>query len=125
MPLPQAGRKGIGVENVLDLIIQQCQQLEICEQRSRSADYFEAVITNREFPQWSERLAQQLGPALKPAGAGPSRDAKRVAEAFGGIRKEQTLFYKVFEDCAVIAMFWPWGNKTQSTLKIWKTPPPA
>ncbi len=106
-------------------ILEQVRALEVREQRALSENYFEAVIFNRDLDRWSQQLAVHLGEAAKPAGKSPSREVKVLTEPFGGIRKEQTFFYKAFEAYAVVAMFWPWGDKQHSTLKMWINAPSA
>lgn len=105
-----------------DTLLENCRQIEIREERNVTGNYFEAVVYNRDMPRWVEQLGQHLGPAMKPPGKSPSREAKQLTEAFGGIRKEQTLFYQAGDGIATIAMFWPWGDKQHSTLKIWTSP---
>lgn len=100
-------------------ILEQIKPLEVREERSRTENYYEAVVFNRDLDQWSAQLEVHLGPAAKPAGQNPSHEVKVLTEGFGGIRKEQIFFYKAFETFAVVAMFWPWGDKQHSTLKMW------
>jgi hypothetical protein len=107
------------VPNPWEAILEQIKPLEVHEQRSRTENYFEAVIFNRDLAKWSEQLGVHLGEAAKPAGKSPSKEVKELTDPFGGIRKEQTFFYKAFETYAVIAMFWPWGDQQHSTLKMW------
>ncbi|MBW2325801.1 MAG: hypothetical protein JRF45_04745 [Deltaproteobacteria bacterium] len=56
--------------------------------------------------------------AVKPSGLEPSKNHKKVADAFGGIFFNQTLFQKNYDDMMIVAMFWPWQNGKQVTLKI-------
>ncbi len=105
--------------NLWDQILEQLLQLEISEKRTTSEGYFEAVLISRDLSKWFESLAQHLGPAFKPTGEAPAQAAKEVAAPYGGIRKDQTLFYKTFEDFSLAAMFWPWGNGESITLKMW------
>jgi hypothetical protein len=92
--------------------------LNVFEKRSADASLIDVVIENPDLPAWHTRLETILGPALKPAGAKPDAVAKRIAEAFGGIRNEQTLFCKSFSEHAVVAMFWPWQNGKCTTCKL-------
>ncbi len=110
--------------NPWDEILEPILNLEVVEQRGKSEDYFEVVITQNAIPQWTEHLGRHLGPPFKAAGTSPSREAKAVTEAYGGIQKNQTLFYRLFDGMAVVAMFWPWSSNQYSTLKMWKQPLP-
>ncbi|MBN1595130.1 hypothetical protein JW933_04305 [candidate division FCPU426 bacterium] len=102
-------------------ILALCRSLKIVEEREVASDHINLVLLTEDLRQWSECLALSLGPALKAAGAKPSSEAKKIAQNFGGIRNEQTLFIKNFDDFSVVAMFWPWQDNKHTTLKIFKT----
>ncbi|MCB9747517.1 MAG: hypothetical protein H6755_03820 [Candidatus Omnitrophica bacterium] len=99
-------------------IIEQFSTLKIEQEREVSEDYAEFVVDNNEIEQWESFFISLLGPAVKPAGKDPASDDQAVTKEFGGIYKNQTLFKKEFSGKMVIVMFWPWGNQTQTTLKI-------
>lgn len=99
-----------------------CEDLELNERRRVEDDLVDVVFYNRDQDAWNQRLEKVLGPALKPAGAKADRLAKRITQACGGIRPEQTLYYKLMGDQAAVAMFWPWANGQVTTLKIFTIP---
>jgi hypothetical protein len=103
------------------------QGLEIFENRTVTDDLVELVFENKQAKNWHEKLEAVLGPALKPEGASGNSQANQLTKAFGGIRKEQTLYYKTFGEYAVMAMFWPWGNGKCTSCKIYRVQnlPPA
>ena len=37
---------------------------------------------------------------------------------YGGIRKEQFLYNRAFEEISIMAMFWPWSDGAHITVKI-------
>jgi hypothetical protein len=92
--------------------------LEIFEKRCIDDEYAEIVFFAEQLDHCSKILENFLGPAVKPSDLEPSKNHKKVADEFGGILKNQTLFQKDYDNIMVIAMFWPWGNGKQVTLKI-------
>lgn len=99
-------------------IIERCRMLGVDEERRDSDAYHELVFYKEEIDEWNKVLADILGPAIKPAGAKPSKDHRRLTKEYGGIWAGQTLFKKDFDDVTVIAMFWPWQDRTHVTLKM-------
>jgi hypothetical protein len=93
-------------------------KLEIFEKRCIDDEYAEIVIFTEYLDHCSKILEDFLGPAVKPSDLEPSKNHKKVADEFGGILKNQTLFQKDYDNIMVIAMFWPWENGKQVTLKI-------
>jgi hypothetical protein len=92
--------------------------LKIFEKRCINDAYAEMVFFAEQIDHWRKILEDFLGPAVKPSGLEPSIDHKNAADALGGIFFNQTLFQKDYDDMVVIAMFWPWQNGQQVTLKI-------
>ena len=92
--------------------------LKIFEKRCINEEYAEIVFFTEQLDHCSKILEDFLGPAVKPPGLEPSENHKKVADVFGGILFNQTLFQKDYDDIIIIAMFWPWQNGKQVTLKI-------
>ena len=92
--------------------------LSVYEERCITDEYGELVLYNKEINEWNKILADILGPAIKPAGAKPTKDNLHLTKDYGGIWVDQTLFKKEFDDVTVIAMFWPWGDDIHTTLKM-------
>jgi hypothetical protein len=88
------------------------------ENRCMNDEYAEIVIFTEQLVHCGKILEDFLGPAVKPPGLEPSIIHKKVADEFGGIFLNQTLFQKDYDDIMVLAMFWPWQNGKQVTLKI-------
>ena len=94
------------------------ENLKIFEKRCVNDVYAEMVFFTEHQEDWRKILEDFLGPAVKPSGLEPSTNHQKVADAFGGIFFNQTLFQKDYDDMVIIAMFWPWHNGRQVTLKI-------
>ncbi len=103
---------------MLKEIVEQCSGLGIYEKRDITDEYVELVFYNKEQDEWNRIFTDILGPVIKPAGLEPTEDDLRLTKDYGGIRINQTLFKKKFDGVTVIAMFWPWQDGMQTTLKI-------
>lgn len=103
-------------------VFAQLKGLEIFEERSATDELVDVVFETKNVSAWQERLESILGPALKPAGAKSNSQANQLAKPFGGIRPEQSLYYKPFGDYAVMAMFWPWQNGRCVSCKMFRVP---
>lgn len=95
-----------------------CEGLEIYEKRYDSDEYCELVFFLKDQSAWVEKISETLGSPHKPLGVNPSSIQQQLTEQYGGIRKDQTLFFKEFKNGKVIAMFWPWQDKSHVTLRM-------
>jgi hypothetical protein len=95
-------------------------ELEIAEKRCISDDFVELVFQRQEVDEWQRILTAFLGLPVKPKGQAPSEKDLLLTSKTGGIRIEQTLFEKEFEDESVIAKFWPWKDNIHITLRMAK-----
>jgi hypothetical protein len=94
--------------------------LEIAERRCVSDDFVELVFQRQEVDEWQRILTAFLGAPVKPMGQAPSAKDLAVTAKTGGIRIEQTLFEKEFENESIIAKFWPWKDNIHITLRMAK-----
>jgi hypothetical protein len=101
-------------------VFEKLQGLEVYEKRTVTDDLVDVVFENQQAAAWHEKMASILGPALKPPGAASNSQANQLAKNFGGIRPEQTMYYKPFGEYAVLAMFWPWGNGKSTSCKMFR-----
>lgn len=85
---------------------------DICE------DYLERHILVKDLEQWEKVLTDILGPPVKKAGEATTERFVDLTMNYGGIMDDQTLFYKKFDEKSIIAMFWPWKDNYEVTLKI-------
>jgi hypothetical protein len=104
----------------LEKIMKKISQLDIYEKRNASEKYCEIVFFSKDKEKWNTVFSELLGDAIKPESIPPSGEHEKMAEQYGGIRKEQVLYNRVFEKTSIMAMFWPWGNGTHITVKIAK-----
>ena len=94
------------------------QTLQIVELRAQKEEYFEAVISKADLGPLHKILTTYFGPPLKPEGQLPSGEANRRAESYGGIRKDQTMYFRRDGDHAECALLWPWGSGARITIKV-------
>ncbi len=92
--------------------------LMIYELRRQAHDFIVLVVENGEVDDWSRLLEKYLGPPLKPAGVRPTKEINDLANRFGGIAGNQTLFHKITDDGMIIGMLWPWQDADFTTLKV-------
>ena len=102
----------------------------IAEIRPNSEEgYLEAVVTRPNLGQLLELLTKHLGPAAKAAGktAKFSRDIQKLVDLLGGLRGDQSFFFKQEEGGKVLyAALWPWAsNPEKITLKAGEYDIPA
>ena len=92
--------------------------LKVVEKRCVTDDYVELVFHNQEVAEWQRILTAFLGHPSKPKGKEPSEKDLLISASTGGIRLDQTLFEKEFENGTVIARFWPWKDNIHTTLRM-------
>lgn len=87
---------------------------------SRTPEYFEAVVERVSLEALNSVLKSHLGPAAKEAGkkATYPKDVQGVVDSFGGLRGDQSFFYKKEGDKIHYAALWPWqSDPDKITLK--------
>jgi hypothetical protein len=102
-------------------IIESSKGGPLAENRHVDETYAEVVIVEKDLLHWNRHLESFLGPAIKPAGRKPTRDENTLAQEYGGIRLDQTLFRKQVEGVIITAVMWPWQGGGKITLKIFAT----
>jgi hypothetical protein len=103
---------------MLERIEQKLSELAVSKQRKRTDTYSELVFFNKDLKKWDRALSGILGPPMKSKWKKPDENLTAITRGFGGIRVGQTLYYKEFENCKILAMIWPWKDKTHTTLKL-------
>jgi len=96
----------------------QIQTIRIEESRAQTDEYFEAVIAKTGLDALHLLLTAYFGPPLKPEGCAPSWEASRRAKPYGGIRKDQTMYFRKDGEHSECALLWPWGSGTRITVKL-------
>ena len=103
---------------MLDQIEKKLSELTVSKQRKRTDSYSELVFFNKDMKKWDQALSGILGPPMKSRTNSTDETLSTHLKKFGGIRSGQTLYYRKFDDCAVLAMIWPWKDRTHTTLKL-------
>lgn len=87
---------------------------------SKEKEYLEAVVNRRDLGSLQSVLEKYLGTPAKEPGKEvklPKEIQKRV-DAMGGLRIEQSFFYKKEGSKVAFAALWPWeSNPEKITLK--------
>ena len=94
------------------------QAARIEEVRAHTEEYLEVVISQPSLDLVNQILTAYFGTPLKPAGHATSGEASRLAEPYGGIRKDQTMYFRRDGDSSECALLWPWGSGARVTIKI-------
>jgi len=79
---------------------------------SKGGEYLEAVITLQDLDVLNSLLRQHLGPATKVSGKEVYFPTKiqELVDSLGGLRIEQSFFYKEDGAQVVYAAIWPWQS---------------
>ena len=99
------------------------QSLKLAEKRTQTAEYLEAVVERDHLESLCRILTDYFGAPLKPEGAAPSGKASQLAQAYGGIREDQTMYCLQTPAHNEFALLWPWGNGVRVTAKIIQAAP--
>ena len=100
------------IRNKIGLEIRECDNPE---------EYFEAVFESKDLDALQEMLERGIGKCLKPPGGRVRlpKNVNELAESFGGLRPEQSFYFKEENGEYIYAALWPWeSNSSRITLKI-------
>jgi hypothetical protein len=87
---------------------------------SRGSEYLEAVVGKKDLESLKAVLTKHLGPAAKQPGieADFPEGIQSLVDAIGGVRMDQSLFYRQEGNNIFYAVLWPWeSNPERITLK--------
>ena len=87
---------------------------------SMGTEYLEAVVNRNELESLQIILTKHLGPAAKEPGEKTNlpREIQGLVDDLGGLRIEQSFFYKRVGTTVFYATLWPWkSNPEKITLK--------
>jgi len=87
---------------------------------SEGGKYLEAVITLQDLDVLNSLLREYLGPATKVSGKDVYLPTKiqELVDSLGGLRIEQSFFYKQDGTQVIYAAIWPWqSDPNRITLK--------
>jgi len=83
-------------------------------------EYLEGVINKKDLELLNPLLKKYLGPPVKESGkeAYLPKEIQKIVDALGGLRSEQTFFYRQEGNRVMYASIWPWAsNPDKLTLK--------
>lgn len=101
-----------------DLFIEELKKVPCQEIRSDELESFELVVGAADLKKVLGLLEKFFGEPMKPAGAKPTPEAKKMADPFGGIRENQTLYHLASEELYYYSLIWPWSNGQTYTVKV-------
>ncbi|HLD50406.1 MAG TPA: hypothetical protein VJC08_04340 [bacterium] len=102
--------------------IEEIKKIKFLEKRVDSPNLLEFVINQEQLNTLTPMLQSYFGLPLKPAGQAPSREANTYSAAYGGIKKNQTLYYLDPGAVNHCALLWPWSDGKWITVKIAQVP---
>ena len=88
---------------------------------SQELEYLEAVLQTKDLELVHSLLKKHLGPAAKESGkeANLPKEIEELVDSLGGLRNEQSFFYKQDGRQIIYAAIWPWqSNPNKITLKV-------
>ena len=100
--------------------LDEIQKINCDEIRGRTESSLEVVVDKKNLDKIIHALEIYFGAALKPQGQRPSAESDRYSNPYGGVRQDQTLYFRKDEKGFAIAMLWPWGNGASVTVKIFR-----
>ena len=99
--------------------IKKTMTLEI-RSNSQGSEYLEAVIDTKDIELLHSSLKKYLGSAAKEREeeADLPEEIQDMVDSLGGLRNDQSFFYKREGHQVIYAAIWPWGsNPNKITLK--------
>ena len=94
------------------------KKIKCDELRNVEDNYLEVVIAKSEVEPMTSVLQSFFGSPLKPEGEAPSGDANKASRAYGGIRRDQTMYHHKSATYSEVALLWPWGDGMLVTVKV-------
>jgi hypothetical protein len=87
---------------------------------SQGSEYLEAVMNTKDIELLHSLLKRYLGSAAKEHGKEASlpKEIDALVDSLGGLRKEQSFFYRQEGHRVIYAALWPWeSDPAKITLK--------
>ena len=87
---------------------------------SDGSKYLEAVLQTKDLELLYSLLKKHLGPAAKESGKESNlpKEIKGLVDSLGGLRNDQSFFYRLEAHQVLYAAIWPWeSNPNKITLK--------
>ncbi len=99
-------------------MVDQLKGVKFDELRQQYDGYFEFVVPSQKLNELYPILENFFGVPFKPAGIEPSNDHSDIAKRYGGVQKQQTLYYIERGGQSTCAMIWPWSSGSRATVKL-------
>jgi hypothetical protein len=87
---------------------------------SQGLEYLEAVFHKKDLELLNSLLKKHLGPPTKESGkeANMPKEIQELVDSLGGLRNEQSFFYRQDDNQVMYAAVWPWkSDPNKITLK--------
>ena len=97
-------------------LVEAVRKLPCQEMRAQTENSSEVVVKKAHLSDLNAALETYFGPPLKAENQLPTREAELYTKAYGGIRREQTLYHSKTENA--MALLWPWNGGNSVTVKI-------
>ncbi len=104
--------------NSIEELVRTLKNIEHEEIRNESETYLEIVFNTGVMDKIKPVLEDYYGPAFKQAGVKAEPEVNEISKAYGGVQKEQALYYKNSQGISQLAMLWPWQDGKRITIKI-------
>lgn len=104
-------------------MITELKKVKCQEQRGEYPDYLEIVVGTTDLSGLVGPLETYFGAPLKPEGKLPNLTAMMRAKPYGGVRQNQTMYYRKEDAFTAVALFWPWGSGEMVTVKVLREKP--
>ena len=100
----------MSMRNVIEEI-KETLTLEI-RPNSMGLEYLEAVVNKKDLELLNSLLKKYLGPAAKEPGerADLPKEIQKIVDSLGGLRSEQSFFYRLDGSKVKYAAIWPWQS---------------
>jgi hypothetical protein len=105
---------------MMNLIEEIKKTLKMEIRQTRGPEYLEAVLHKKDLELLNALLEKHLGPAAKESGrvANLPKEIQELVGALGGLRNEQSFYYKQDGNQVIFAAIWPWqSNPDKLTLR--------
>ena len=99
-------------------LLTKIDQFPIFESRINQPQMKEFVISFDGITPLHLIFQKFFGPDFKAPGENPTLTDKKRSALWGGIRPNQTLYYREHNDYTNCAMLWPWEEGRLCTVKI-------
>lgn len=99
-------------------LIAEVKRMRFEETRGEGEGYIEFVVDAASVAPLQKLFDAYFGPAFKPAGKTPSKEAVKYASQHGGIYSNQVMYYVEQDNVSYCALLWPWGNGQSVTVKL-------